>query len=266
MRNIGQKVLGLCVGWIVCSSMASLGAEPIRVRVLSYNIQIGTGMDRKIDLARTAKVIASLRPDLVALQEVDRLSQRANGVDEPAELAKLTGMHYAFGKALDVPGGEYGETILSRYPLKNVKNHVFASEEGCESRAAITAKVKLGDAGPEVLFIGTHLEHANTGVRQRQADALTEISSKIAPISAILAGDFNDAPNSPVIRKICQQWRDATISSPGPTWPADKPAKQIDFVFYRPADLWRVVSSEVVDEPMASDHRPVLVVLEWLGK
>lgn len=37
----------------------------------------------------------------------------------------------------------------------------------------------------------------------------------------------------------------------------------IDYVFYRPAEPWRVVSAEVVEESLASDHRPVLVVLEW---
>jgi endonuclease/exonuclease/phosphatase family metal-dependent hydrolase len=250
--------VGLCVAPV-------LGAEPVRVRVLTYNIQIGTGMDKKIDLKRTAKVIADLHPDLVALQEVDRLSKRVGGIDEPSELARLTGMHKAFGKALDVPGGEYGELILSRYPLVDVKNHVFKSEEGCESRAAITAKVKLGENGPEILFIGTHLEHANKQVRLRQTERLTQLAEKVTPLSAILAGDFNDTPSSPVLKTILGQWQDGTISSPGPTWPADKPTIKIDYVLYRPADAWRVISCEVVNEPMASDHRPVLVVLEWLG-
>jgi endonuclease/exonuclease/phosphatase family metal-dependent hydrolase len=39
----------------------------------------------------------------------------------------------------------------------------------------------------------------------------------------------------------------------------------VDYVLVRPADLWRVIESSVVDAPVASDHRPVLAVLEWTG-
>src|SRR5690349_13972273 len=64
--------------------------KPPRIRVMTYNIQHGAGMDKQIDLARTAKVITDARPDLVALQEVDSKTKRSNGVDEAAELGKLT--------------------------------------------------------------------------------------------------------------------------------------------------------------------------------
>ncbi len=264
------------------------GVEQVRVRVLSYNIHLGVGMDKKLDLARIAKVIERTRADLAALQEVDRLSHRVKGIDEPAELARLTGMNQAFGKALDVPGGEYGELILSRWPLKDVKRHEFSSEEGCEPRAAITAKVQLGEGGPEILFVGTHLEHANARVRLRQVESLVQILNDAKPHPAILAGDFNDTPDSPVLKTILEDnpdvrgrravgagengpvsfvpWHEASPSLPGGTWPADKPTMKIDYVFYRPAGSWRVVSAEVVAEPAASDHRPVLAVLEWQGE
>jgi endonuclease/exonuclease/phosphatase family metal-dependent hydrolase len=45
-----------------------------------------------------------------------------------------------------------------------------------------------------------------------------------------------------------------------------KPAKQIDYVLFRPAGHYRVVSAAVIDEPVASDHRPVRVVLEPRAK
>ena len=263
MKNLLHATARWLAIWLALATTTCLAADPIQIRVLTYNIQIGKGMDGKLDLPRTAKVIARLHPDLAAFQEIDRLSQRVGGIDEPAELARLTGMHYAFGKALPVSGGEYGELLLSRYPLKDVQNHVFESEEGCESRAAIAAKVKLGENGPKILFIGTHLEHANCPVRLRQAESLMHILNTAKPLPAVLAGDFNDSPQSPVIKTILEQWQDATASAPGPTWPADKPKNKIDYVFYRPAEQWRIVSAEVVDEPLASDHRPVLVVLEW---
>jgi endonuclease/exonuclease/phosphatase family metal-dependent hydrolase len=146
-----------------------------------------------------------------------------------------------------------------------VQCNVFPSEEGCESRAVVSAKVKLGDRGPELLFAGVHVEHANVGVRLRQAQQLTRVLADRQPQLGILAGDFNDTPGSAALKAVGLRWQDATAKAPDPTWPADKPEKKIDYVLYRPAKSWRVVSSEVVAESMASDHRPVLVVLEWLG-
>ena len=62
------------------------------VRVLTYNIHHGEGLDGRIDLPRQAAIMTSAAPDLVALQEVDRGTARAGGVDQLAELARLTGM------------------------------------------------------------------------------------------------------------------------------------------------------------------------------
>lgn len=259
------RICLVVIGWLL-TVVPLEAAEPVRVRVLSYNIHIGIGMDKKLDLARTAETITRLKPDLVALQEVDRWSKRVQGIDEPAELARLTGMNYAFGKALAVPGGEYGELILSRYPLQDIQCHVFPSEEGCESRAVISARVRLGETGPEILFAATHLEHANVRVRLHQARELKRVLAEREPRLGILAGDLNATPDSDVLREITELWRDATATPPDPTWPADKPRVKIDYILYRPTECWRVVSSEVVPELMASDHRPVLVVLEWQGQ
>ena len=99
-----------------------------RLTVLTFNIQIGMGMDKKTDLERTAAVIKAVKPDLVALQEVDRKARRSGGVDQAVELARASGMHLIFGKAsvregIDEDGGDYGVAILSRFPLKRSKNH-----------------------------------------------------------------------------------------------------------------------------------------------
>ena len=68
------------------------GQQPPRLRVLTYNIHHGEGTDGKFDYERLARVINGLKPDVAALQEVDRNTRRANGVDQAALLAKLTGM------------------------------------------------------------------------------------------------------------------------------------------------------------------------------
>ena len=78
------------------------------LRVLSYNLHHGEGDDGKLDLPRLAAVITASGADLVALQEVDQKTTRTGGVDQAAELARLTGLRFRYGKALDYQGGAYG--------------------------------------------------------------------------------------------------------------------------------------------------------------
>ncbi len=104
-------VLTFCVG---CQpkprDVAPTPALPaLRVKVLTYNVLGGRNTDGARDLSRLAEVINALDPDVVALQEVDRHTGRLNGIDLPAELAKLTGMDFVFGRAMYYDGGEYGE-------------------------------------------------------------------------------------------------------------------------------------------------------------
>src|SRR5438552_3037737 len=95
-------------------------AGPHTVRVLTYNIHHGEGLDGHFDLPRLASVIESTEADLVALQEVDQGTRRASGVNELTELARLAHMHSAFGRAMEFDGGGYGVGILSRWPLRHV--------------------------------------------------------------------------------------------------------------------------------------------------
>src|ERR1041385_5487475 len=95
------------------------------LRVMTYNIHVGVGMDKKLDLARIADVINRQHPDLVGLQEVDRGVQRTQRIDEIAELAKLTKMEYAFAFNLRYQGGQYGVAILSRHRILATDHHLY---------------------------------------------------------------------------------------------------------------------------------------------
>lgn len=78
------------------------------LRFVSYNIQHGEGMDGKINLKRIAEVIAKEKPDLVALQEVDKNCTRSGKRDIAKELGELLNMEFRFGKSMSFQGGEYG--------------------------------------------------------------------------------------------------------------------------------------------------------------
>jgi endonuclease/exonuclease/phosphatase family metal-dependent hydrolase len=251
----------LAAGAVVCGAVLGCAAEPPRVRVLTYNIHHGEGTDGQLVLARIAEVIRRAAPDLVALQEVDNATRRSHGVDQAAELGRLTGMRAVFGKAMDYDGGGYGEAVLSRFPLSEVTVHALPFTAGREPRCALSVRVELGAGGPTVLFAATHLEHARETLRLLQTQELDRALTGTGTVPAILAGDLNDGPDSPPLRLLLAHWTDAAAGRPQPTWPAAAPESRIDYVLLRPAGRWRVVEEQVIDERTASDHRPLLVVL-----
>ena len=131
---------------------------PATVRVLTYNIHHGEGMDGVFDLSRLAAVMEQAQPDLVALQEVDLSTQRASGVNQLAELERLTGMYAQFGKAMNFEGGDYGVAVLSRWPLLSAQNQPLPSFPNREPRTALTVRVRAGADGPLLQFTSTHLD------------------------------------------------------------------------------------------------------------
>lgn len=251
----------LVVLFLLSLSMAA--EEPARVlRVMTYNIHHGEGIDGKLDLERIAKVILSEKPDLVALQEVDQSSKRAGGVDQVAKLAELTSLHPAFGKAMSFQGGGYGVAMLSRWPLQEVKTHALPADAGTEPRAALSATITAGNKGPKLQFIVTHVDHrSDSKARAQQVSKVRELFPP-SQAPAILAGDFNDTPESDVIRGLLTEWSDTAAGNELLTYPSNPPTSKIDFIFIRPAAKWRVVETKVVDESVASDHRPLVTVLE----
>lgn len=245
--------------------VAEFAAEgPIRLRVLTYNIHHGEGTDGKLDLARIAGVIGEVAPDIVALQEVDRRAARTGNVDQPAELAKLTGMNVAFGANIPLQGGHYGNAVLARLPIAREENRLLPSIGGGEQRGVLDVRLKLPGGDDEVRLLATHLDARGPNAeRLASADAINELLARDAATPTLLAGDLNDTPASEVLRRFEAAWQIAT-REPHLTSPAGKPRRQIDFALSSPANRWRVVETRALDEAVASDHRPLLVVIELL--
>lgn len=257
----------------VCLSLctAAPAQQPPRLRVLTYNIHHGEGTDGKLNLARIARIIAEQKPDLVALQEVDVKTRRTGNVDQPAELARLTRLHAVFGKGIDFQGGEYGNAVLSRVPVQSSKVHRLPVKEGEERRCALVVTVRPWEVGPEVDFVATHLNHRDEAERVREVEEIHRVLEPDAARPTVLAGDLNAMPPSAPIKRFVGAWKDAAAeaSAASPegamTFPAGRPVRRIDYVMLRPAAAWRVIETSVVNESVASDHRPVLAVVEWQG-
>jgi endonuclease/exonuclease/phosphatase family metal-dependent hydrolase len=239
---------------------------PTTLRVLTYNIHHGEGMDGRFDLPRLAGVMTSVQPDLVALQEVDQGTERASGVNELAELEHLTAMNAVFGKAIDYRGGGYGVAVLSRWPVVSAHNRPLPNFPDREPRIALTVELQAGERGPLVEFTCTHLDQAR-GSENRlvQAQYLNDLLVRDDGQATVLAGDMNARPDTEVMGLFAARWTNPPAADPSPPPPNGARPSQIDYVLIRPAGMWRVIESRLIDEPVASDHRPLLVVLEWTG-
>src|SRR6266550_6659404 len=121
-------LLGLLCSGYLCVDFASPAIAKRTLRVMTYNIHVGVGMDKKLDLKRIADVINDQHPDLVGLQEVDRGVKRTQGIDEIAELARLTRMQFVFAHNLDYQGGQYGVAILSRFPILTTDHRKYENK------------------------------------------------------------------------------------------------------------------------------------------
>ncbi len=252
-------VLALCVSG--CSDAGP--RPPVTVSILTYNIYHGEDANGKSNLDAVARVINSLEPDLVALQEVDNKTTRAKGLDLTAELSRRTGMQGIFGKAMDYAGGGYGEAVLFRHAVVQTRTNALPHLPDAEPRAALEVLVQL-PTGEKVIFVGTHLDHLrDQSSRMMQAGRINELYAD-CNLPVILAGDLNAVPGSDPINLLSRQWTSVQQTNPQPTSPSVNPTRKIDYIMFKPERRWRVVSSRVIDEKVASDHCPFFAVLELL--
>jgi endonuclease/exonuclease/phosphatase family metal-dependent hydrolase len=236
------------------------------VRILCYNIHHANPPSKVgvIDLQAIANVIKQQAPDLVALQEVDVNTNRSGKTsNQAAEIAKLSGMsHYFFAKAIDHEGGDYGVAILSRFPMEDMKNTHLPTEEETkgEHRTLASAVIKLPN-GRKMVFASTHLDalRADTN-RYLQINKIVEVLQN-EKLPVVIAGDFNAYPSTRIINKLDQYFTRSCVVNCGHTVPVTNPRNTIDYVAYKPADKFTVLEHKVIDEKYASDHLPVMAVI-----
>lgn len=241
--------------------------------VRTYNVHHFEGMDGAIAVDDIAAIINEERPDLVGLQEVDRLAARTDGVDFPKELETLTGMRALFGPNLSLgrEGAEYGNAILSRLPIKSWANHhLRRMDASTEQRGLLSASVVL-PTGKSLTFATTHLEHTSAAERSRQVAMIHGILSTCRE-PLVLCGDFNARPGSAEMQLfeswgLADAWEQAgdhRARDGGFTIPSvPKPHARIDYVLLDTATGLQAIEARVAGQqnPGASDHLPVVADL-----
>lgn len=247
------------------------GEKP-QLKVMTYNIAAGAN-NFKVDLKKTAETIKKINPDIIGIQEVDKLTGRSGKIDQGKILAELTGYNIIYGKAIDHDGGEYGIAILTKHQVKD--SHQISLPSIDEQRIALITTIDVPNFPAPITYINTHLDwHENPTERMNQIYAIDEHQLDIRGIK-ILGGDFNDTKESNVIKQLGRYWESVIPENmDNRTWPAVNPEVGIDNIFTNKAQKWNVKTyipnsdnSSVVDQvewDKVSDHLPVISVLELI--
>lgn len=236
-------ILLSCCLFIGCSSRKAHD-----LRVMSYNIRVGVGMDSKTNLERTAEVIRRVNPDYVGLQEVDSVAERTDWVDQAKELGRLTGMHPIFAPAIERSQGLYGIAALVKEKPLAIRNISLPGEE--ELRTFLVLEY------PDYLLCNTHFSLRKPSRLQSIEIIRNTLAAYNKP--AIITGDFNMNPASEECLKMGETW--ALLSdSTQLTFPSDCPNVTLDYIWGHQGHTYTVKRYEVINEPMASDHRPIFI-------
>jgi len=216
------------------------------VRVGTYNIHYGYNTPWQFQLEEMARAIEESGADIVALQEVDACRLTSYGVDDALWLGRRLGM-----EAIYQPTVEHltGIALLSRFPVRQTEGKLLTSR--LEQTAIVRAQVEVGDDVLAAYGIWLGLEPEERVVQ------LSEALDFIGPGPAVLGGDFNSTPGSPIYRQLIDAgFTDgAAAFDASPTSPSETPRERIDYVWIRGL---RPVDAKVLDST-ASDHRMVVV-------
>jgi endonuclease/exonuclease/phosphatase family metal-dependent hydrolase len=243
------------------------------MRLATWNIHGALGKDGRRDLRRVAEVLAAMRVDVAALQEVGdpqnrsahRDGARLDAGDDASELARLMGFSVAFGPNLIVAGRPYGNAVLSRFPISRAQNYDL-SVPGREPRGCLRTDLIL-PGGASLHLFNLHLG-LSSGERRRQASLLLSAdllrdAALTAPL--VVCGDFNVWLPGPVARSLRNALQDAT-SGAGATWPSGLPLLRLDRAYVDAGVAVRgcgIYRDRAARE--ASDHLPLWLDLEPIG-
>lgn len=243
------------------------------LRVMTYNIYgaRATSPANAADLDAIAEVIRRQNPDFVTLNEVDVFTNRTGkDVHQARDLAEKLGMEWHFSKAIDRDGGEYGDAVLSKYPILEKRSYRLpcAAEQPGEDRSLCVIRVQID--GKDLYVASTHLDHlSGDASRLVQATEIRRIRDTELEGDLILCGDLNAIPGSNVIATMT-----SFLTNTGPidqyTFPSDDPSRKIDYIMYAPIEHFGVQNCQVVsrgDQQVggvdASDHRPVIADIRF---
>ncbi|MEC3880091.1 endonuclease/exonuclease/phosphatase family protein [Parapedobacter sp. 10938] len=224
---------------------------------MSYNIHHGTDAQENDRLDSIALFIKASGADLIGLQEVDSVCRRSGNIDQMQRLASLTGMHYAFVRHRAYDGGAYGQGVLSRYPISDIRNDrlsIRKADGTTTSTALLSAKIQLPN-NQQLVFANAHFALEPESRLIQAEEVIAHLQPGQCPV--ILTGDLNAEPETAEIKRLKRYFTD--VSLPGQlTFPADTPVKTIDYILVSNMFPYQTAVSTVFPAIHHSDHLPIM--------
>lgn len=221
-----------------------------KLKLMTYNMHRGIGRDGRLDLDAIVDVIQSSEAEVIALQEVERYSIRTGFQDQIKQLSNKTEMNYSFGKSTNILNGEYGNGLLSKYPIEEYEVYDLPSLN--EQRTVLRTVINVN--GSRLVVYNTHLG-LKASERQEQLDFIMQMISE-ETMEYILMGDLNSMIEH--LKTITDNMKDSAANSDKAqqsTFEEDGVHGRIDYIFVSPnikTEGYDVVLSD------ASDHYPVI--------
>ena len=234
-----------------------------RVRIATYNIHKGRGLDGRVKIERILRVLREIDADIVALQEVVNRPGRSLQDYQAGYLAEQLGCAYTVGDTRAMRRIAFANVTLSRWPIEK-SQHIDLSVAGRLPRGALRTDIRVGDHLLHVFNV-----HLGTAVRERRAQArlIDERLLKVFDVSGqrIVMADFNDWNHGLVTRTLAREFHLTDLAEHLPrvrAYPAVLPLLHLDHVYLdahlhiEKARFHRNRRSLV-----ASDHLPLVVDL-----
>ena len=233
--------------------MATTAVQAQKMRVMSFNVRNCKGMDNKFDFDRTASVINEAKPTFVAVQELDSMTTRNNHY-VLGELARRTGYNDYYAPTINFRGGKYGIGVLSKEKALSVERYPLPCRR--EPRAMIVVEFK------SCFLICTHLSLN----KEDQLSSVKIIRGVVEKLQkpVFVVGDINAKPETQTIAAF-KEFMEVLSDSTQFTYNSVKPSRCIDYVFGCGARFVKPRTT-VVDNRVASDHRPLYVDLKMKRK
>jgi endonuclease/exonuclease/phosphatase family metal-dependent hydrolase len=227
---------------------------------MTFNIHHGKGIDGKTSLKRIIAEISKAEAEIIALQEVDRFQSRSFFRDQIAIIAKSLGMFYSFAPSINLGFCQYGNAILSKWPIES--KSICYMNGGTERRSILIANIRVkeqSDANQKehkLTVVNTHIGFR----RQEQEWQMPILCGEIAKLSkpALVLGDFNMEPSNPNLKLLYPLWQKIALNKPQATM---QNGRQIDHVF---TNSGSINAQAWVQETIASDHHAVVADLPQL--
>jgi len=222
------------------------------LRVATWNIHGAVGADGRYLPARVVGVLREIDADIVALQEV--ASEEAH-TSFLADLERDTGYHVVAGLLRQHHGSDFGNAVLSRFPVRSVE-HLDLAVDRYEPRGALDVCIDLG-LRPLLRVVATHLG-LRPGERREQVRRILAKVERESPHPTLLMGDLNEwyLWGRP-LRWLHSHFRE--MPSAPRTFPAHRPVFALDRIWVSPAgSLRKLVRHATPLARSASDHLPLI--------